>query len=54
MAKKKKEQIIIHQKKQDPYIYLYLGEKRYRRLQPTPYAYQHPDYKKIKNNLNGI
>jgi hypothetical protein len=49
---KKKEQIIFHQQKQDPYIYLYLGEKRYYRLQPTPYAYKHPNYKKIKKNLN--
>jgi hypothetical protein len=51
---KKKEQIIFHQQKQDPYIYLYLGEKYYHRLQPIPYAYKHPNYKKIKKNLNGI
>jgi len=34
MAKKKKEQIIFHQIKQDPYIYFYVGEKYYHRLQP--------------------
>lgn len=50
MAKKKKEEIIFHQEKQDPYIYFYVGEKYYHRLQPTPYKYKHPDYKKIKKN----
>jgi len=52
MAKKKVKII----KLVDPYIpknekkiYIYFGEKRYRRLQPVPWAYNKPNYEYLKS-----
>jgi hypothetical protein len=50
MAKKKViTPIVIH--KEPSYmreVYLFIGEKYYKRLQPTPYAHKPIDFKKIK------
>jgi hypothetical protein len=51
MAKAKKEIFIPHVPPSDLYIYFYVGDKYYKRLQPIPYKYQAPDFKKIKINL---
>ena len=48
MAKAKKEVVIPYNKPSDPYIYFYVGEKYYKRLNPIPYAYKKPDFVKIK------
>jgi len=47
MAKEKKEIVIQYIPPQDLYIYFYVGEKYYKRLQPIPYKYKAPDLKKI-------
>jgi hypothetical protein len=50
MAKTKKEAVIVY-KKPKSIVYMYLGEKYYRRLFPTPYAYKPIDINKVKKDF---
>ena len=52
MAKAKKEFAVSFVPPQDPYIYFYVGDKYYRRMQPTPYVHQRIDFKEIKKILS--
>lgn len=54
MAKAKKVLVMPYSPPPDPYIYFYVGEKYYRRLQPIPYNYNHPDFKQIRKKICGL
>jgi hypothetical protein len=55
MAKAKKVVIEdIYQKPPDNKYWFYVGDKYYRRLQPIPYSYKHPDIKNLKNFFNKV
>ena len=51
MVKAKKILVMPHYTPTDPYIYFYVGDKYYRRLQPIPYNYNHPDFKEIRKKI---
>lgn len=54
MAKSKKELIIPYTHPLDPYIYFYVGDKYYKRMQPIPYAYKKTDYKLLRKKITII
>lgn len=54
MAKSKKELVIPYTPPLDLYIYFYVGDKYYKRMQPIPYAYEKPDYKILRKKISKI